>query len=84
MSFWNTLTADPDRLRVAFLYILPVLVTILLAFGMKAWRKNESSKRDAELKMEMLAKGMSADEIIRVLTARSDIRLDETVPYVKK
>jgi len=84
MSLWESLTGDPDRLRAAFFYVLPVLVTIVLVFGITAWRKNEANKRDSELKLEMLSKGMSADEIARVLTAKTDPRLKETIPYVKK
>jgi hypothetical protein len=84
MSLWNILTGDPDRVRVACLYVLPVLVTILVVFGLKAWRLNEAHKRDADLKLEMLSKGMSADEIARVLNTKTDLRLKETVPYIKK
>ncbi len=84
-SLWNILTGEPERLRAACFYVLPILVTILLVFGLKAWRMNEANKRDAELKIEMLSRGMSADEIVRILTAKSDpSRLAETIPYVKK
>jgi hypothetical protein len=84
MSLWNILTGDPDRVRAACLYVLPILVTILFVFGFKSWRMNEAHKRETELKLEMLSKGMSADEIVRVLNAKTDLRLKETVPYVKK
>jgi hypothetical protein len=84
MSFWEIVNGDPDRVRAAVFYVLPVLVTVLLVFGIGAWRRNEAHKRDAELKQQMLSKGMSADEIVRVLTAKTDPRLNETVPYVKK
>ena len=63
MSLWDILSGDPDRVRAAFFYVLPVLVTVLLVFGIGAWRKNEAGKRDAELKLQMLAKGMAADEM---------------------
>ncbi len=85
---WDLLTGDPNRLRVALLYFLPICLTILAAIGITAWRKNEAHKRDTELKQEMLARGMSAEEIVRVLTARTNgaapARLAETLPYVKK
>ena len=85
MSLWEILKSDPDRLRAAVFYVLPVLVTILLTFAIKAWRLNEEGKRNAALKMEMLSKGMSADEIVNVLNAKSvPSRLAETMPYVKK
>ena len=82
---WEILSGDPDRLRAAVFYVLPICATILGAVGIAAWRKNEAGKRNAEMKMDMLERGMSANDIERVLTAEiSDSRLRETTPYVKK
>ena len=81
---WETLQTHPEKLGPIVLYCAIALV-ILGGAGIKAWRKNESGKRDAELKMEMLARGMSADDIVRVLEAKTEgAKLDETLPYKKQ
>ena len=81
---WETFQADPEKFGPTVLYCAIALV-ILGGAGLKAWRKNESGKRDAELKLEMLARGMSADDIVRVLEAKTDgAKLDETMPYKKQ
>jgi hypothetical protein len=51
------------------------VLCILWLAGIKAWRVSEANKLDNDLKMEMVARGMSADEIERVLKAKSS---DET------
>ena len=80
----ETLQADPSRFGPIVLYCVIGLV-FLVGTGIKAWRKNEAGKRDAELKLEMLARGMSADDIVRVLAAKTDgAKLDETMPYKKQ
>jgi len=81
---WDTLQTDPEKFGAVIVYAV-VALTILAAIGIKAWRKNEAGKRDAELKMEMLARGMSADEILRVLAAKSEgADLKETLDYKSK
>ncbi|HEX4414763.1 MAG TPA: hypothetical protein VH107_14105 [Lacipirellulaceae bacterium] len=86
---WDLLTGDPNRLRVALLYVLPICLTVLAATAIKAWRMNEAHKRDHELKLEMLAHGMSAEQIADGLgintngAATDPARLAETLPYVK-
>lgn len=58
----------------------PGILAIVLIFGgslivgtisliLSAWRGNRDSERLAILKQQMLDKGMSADEIVRVLEA---------------
>lgn len=37
--------------------------------GWKLWLKHQKEERNAELKRDMIAAGMSADEIVRVLEA---------------
>jgi hypothetical protein len=82
---WEILSGDPDRLRAAVFYVLPVCATVLGAVGIRAWLKNEAGKRNVAMKMDMLNRGMSATDIERVLGAElSDARLRETTPYVKK
>jgi hypothetical protein len=48
---------------------LPAL-TILAIAGMVTWRKHRATKFAHDLKAEMIAAGMSADEIERVLAAK--------------
>jgi hypothetical protein len=50
--------------------MVSVFGTIIAIAGMLTWRKHQATKMETELKMEMLARGMSADEIERVLAAR--------------
>jgi hypothetical protein len=77
-TMWDIFRSDPEKLAAVFFYAL-VAATILGYVGIKAWRRNEAGKRDAELKLEMIAKGMSAAEIERVLAAKiGDPRTAET------
>ena len=61
-----------------FWEIAPGMMAIILIFGggfiiglvsliVNAWRGNRESERLAILKQQMLDKGMSADEIVRVM-----------------
>jgi hypothetical protein len=80
---WQVFNSDPKELAPV-LAIAAICLAIVVNVGIKAWRNNEANKRDAELKMEMIARGMSADEITRVLAAKStDSTLAETA-YQKK
>jgi hypothetical protein len=75
---WDIFRSDPEKLG-GVLFCAIVVVGVLGYAGIKAWRKNEAGKRDAELKLEMIAKGMSAVDIERVLAAKSvDSRTAET------
>ena len=49
---------------VAFIVCVPVAA--------ECWRKVRKHEIDADLKRDMIARGMSADEIERILAARSD------------
>jgi hypothetical protein len=87
---WELLTSDPNRLRVALLYILPICLTILAVTAIKSWRMNEAHKRDHELKLEMLANGTPPDQVAHFHNATSpdtapvQSRLAETLPYEKR
>ena len=66
----------------------PISVTILFAFGVSIVAilfKHRSAIRQAEidatLKQEMIQRGMSAEEIERVLAAKSDLATKQTAPY---
>jgi hypothetical protein len=44
---------------------------LAVTYGVKNWRKHEAAKMDHGLKLEMLGRGMGAEEIERVLAARA-------------
>jgi hypothetical protein len=50
-----------------------VAITIIVITGMVLWINHLKVKSDAELKLNMLDRGMSVDEIERVLAARSTV-----------
>jgi hypothetical protein len=80
---WEVFYTDPARLA-SLLAFLAICIGFIANVAIKAWRSNEMHKRETELKMEMLARGMSADDITRVLAAKpSDATLAETT-YQKK
>ena len=80
---WEAFNSDPKDLG-AVLAIVAICVAVVATKAINAWRNNEAKKHDTELKMEMVARGMSADEITRVLDAKSvDSQLAETA-YHKK
>jgi hypothetical protein len=47
-----------------------IAATILGVAGMLTWRKHEAAKMEHDLKSEMVAAGMPADDIDRVLAAK--------------
>jgi hypothetical protein len=47
-----------------------IALTILALGAMRTWRKHQAMKMEAELKMDMLDRGMSANEIEHVLAAK--------------
>ena len=47
-------------------------LAVLCVFGMSTWRKHQATKMENELKAEMVAAGMSAAEIERVLAAKAN------------
>jgi hypothetical protein len=63
MPDWLTNTTNFFWLAVVVIVCLPVVA--------ECWRKMRKDELDADLKQEMVARGMSADEIERVLAARS-------------
>ena len=81
----DSLSDDPGNAAVAIFFFM-LFLTIIAAGAIPAWRKHAAAKMDHELKLEMVARGMSADEIERVLTAKSSQKpdLDETQPYPKR
>jgi hypothetical protein len=47
-----------------------IAITILGVAGMWTWRKHQGVKMESDLKAEMIASGMSANDIERVLAAK--------------
>jgi hypothetical protein len=47
-----------------------IAATILGVAGMFTWRRHQATKMEHDLKSEMVAAGMSADEIQRVMAAK--------------
>ena len=81
-AVWDGLRSD-SLMFIGF-WVL-VVVSGLATVGISAWRKHAAAKMDMELKLEMLSRGMSADDIERVLSAKSSrVDLEETQPYAKK
>jgi hypothetical protein len=51
------------------LIFLVVGATVVAIIGLFQWRKIEQRRMEASLKQEMLQRGMSADDIVRVIEA---------------
>jgi hypothetical protein len=45
-------------------------VAIVAWHGINTWRKHQAAKLEADLKLEMVSRGMSAGDIERVLAAK--------------
>jgi hypothetical protein len=60
-------------IAVLLVFGLPAL-TIFAVAAMTTWRKHRATKFAHDLKAEMIAAGMSADEIERVLSAKMSER----------
>jgi hypothetical protein len=68
------------------IFFIMLFLSIIAGAAIPAWRKHAADKMDHDLKLEMVARGMSADEIERVLKAQSATKadLDETQPHPKR
>jgi hypothetical protein len=64
MSDWLMHPSNVFWFAIVIIACLPIVA--------ECWRKMRRDELDAGLKQEMIARGMSADEIERVLAARSD------------
>ena len=82
---WESLSQNPGNVAMILFWGM-IFLTIMATYSIKTWRKHEAAKMDHELKLEMVTRGMSADEIERVLTAKSAPKtdLDETQQYAKR
>jgi hypothetical protein len=62
-----SLLSDPANF---FWFSIAMMVCVPVAAD--CWRKVRKHELDADLKRDMIGRGMSADEIERILAARSD------------
>ena len=63
---WETLLNNPIFLVFAFLTITGIVASLS-----HAWRKVKQAEIEAQLKSEMIQRGMSAEEIKKVIEASS-------------
>ncbi len=80
---WETFHDRPQDLA-AVLAISAICVAVVLVAGIKAWHRNETKKHETEVKLEMISRGMSAEEISRVLAAKLDDSTLSQTEYRKK
>ena len=64
MFNWLSNPANVFWLAIAAIVIVPLVLNFM--------RQNKLHERETELKRDMIARGMSAEEIERVLAARSN------------
>jgi hypothetical protein len=65
---WNTLLQSPDTLITLAMPIMTVLIILGVTIAIQ-WRKVQQAKYDAELKLRMIERGFTADEIKTVISA---------------
>jgi hypothetical protein len=64
-NFWDK---APDLMMMTLIFGLPLVVGVV-ALLMNGWKSNRENERIAILKQQMVEKGMSADDIVRVIQA---------------
>ena len=69
-SFWQTLFSHQDT-AVAFGVYSMIVLCVAIPVIVSAWQKVARIRADADLKQSMIERGMSAEEIERVLKAKS-------------
>ena len=68
-EFFKALTSPGgEHLSMALVWLFGG-ATVVSIIGIFQWRKIEQRRMEASLKQEMLQRGMSADEIVRVIEA---------------
>jgi hypothetical protein len=70
---YEAISQEPEfvfSMIMALIVFGSIAGTILGLAGMRTWRKHQAAKMESDLKMEMLAANMSAEDIERVLAAR--------------
>jgi hypothetical protein len=69
-SFWQSLFSHQDAAALFCLFGAIVLVVAVPVIA-SAWRQVAKDRADADLKQSMIERGMSVEEIERVLRAKS-------------
>jgi hypothetical protein len=67
----NGLTGPSGKDLSMVLVFLFMGATVVAIFGLIQWRKIEQRRMETSLKQEMLQRGMSADDIVRVIEGGS-------------
>ncbi|GMV97661.1 MAG: hypothetical protein HRF43_02195 [Phycisphaerae bacterium] len=70
-SVWESLFSHPSTVPVICTFAMIVLVVCIPAVA-RYWHKNVKARAEAELKHAMIERGMSVEEIERVLKAGAD------------
>ncbi len=65
---WNTVLQAPDTLLFLVLPTAAVAIILSLTIAIQ-WRKAQQAKYDAELKLRMIERGFTAEEIKTVISA---------------
>jgi hypothetical protein len=60
-------SGEGGKLLVGMIAIVTIFGSPFIVAGWALWLKHRKNEIDAELKREMIQKGMSADDILRVL-----------------
>ncbi len=66
------LFSDSPWLLIVVMALLIPIVAIIFSTLTTYWQKTRLAELDAALKQEMLQRGMSAEEIVRVINARKE------------
>ena len=72
-SFWQTLFSNPDTAGIVCMFGMIVLCVAIPVIT-SAWVRVARTHADADLKRSMIERGMSVEEIERVLAAKSPDR----------
>ncbi len=65
---WNALLQAPDTLITLVMPVMTVLIILGVVIAIQ-WRKAQQAKYDAELKLRMIERGFTAEEIKTVISA---------------
>jgi Tfp pilus assembly protein PilN len=70
---WNALLQKPDILPMLLVFGTTTIVILGVTMAIQ-WRKAQQAKYEAQLKEQMIARGFTADEIKKVVSAGADHR----------
>jgi hypothetical protein len=73
MSAWETLLKDRDLSIVIGLFVMMLLMVVVIVVA-STWHRIAKDREDAALKQSMIDRGMSVEEIERVLQAKSPVK----------